>query len=93
MEGGIWRDLLPSDLRGWPLWPFLKGIAAAGLTMGLRVEVSSCASNAQWSRCRTRAWSAWFSVRHLGLSSAIHRLVLVGLGFLFYLATTTMREP
>jgi hypothetical protein len=31
--GGIWRDLLPSDLRGWPLWPFLKGIAAAGLTM------------------------------------------------------------
>jgi hypothetical protein len=23
-------DLLPSDLRGWPLWPFLKGILACG---------------------------------------------------------------
>jgi hypothetical protein len=23
-------NLLPSDLRGWPLWPFLKGIVACG---------------------------------------------------------------
>lgn len=35
------RDLLPTeerDLRGWPLWPFLKGIALCKPRSGLSVN-------------------------------------------------------
>jgi len=45
---GIWRDLLPSDLRGWPLWPFLKGIAVAGLTMRFRFADVSFNRDLRW---------------------------------------------
>lgn len=37
---GVWMcavraqcDVLPSDLRGWPLWPFLNGMMCAEPTM------------------------------------------------------------
>ena len=73
---GIWRDLLPSDLRGWPLWPFLKGIAAAGLTMRFRFAEVSFNRDLRWLEgwLAKRAHHTTHEVlRHPGISSAISR--------------------
>jgi hypothetical protein len=38
-------NLLPSDLRGWPLWPFLKGMLAGAsnaLRLCLRLLGAAC---------------------------------------------------